>query len=120
MDIMSIHSLHMTLERRNKGSISMLLLFVLFLFQQPSLGAGWNLPSAEHPAAIGQYQTSHHISSSCHDKSQNKDFHFLAADTFITIPFSTQAIAVDRIGDVLDFLPVTFHLVYSQYTSTYL
>lgn len=97
-----------------------MLLFVFFLFQQSYAGSAVVHPIQSDHSSLGM---DHHVSerlSTSLEKNQHKDFHFVADVSFIIAPRLVQVISVERPSAVLNFLPLEFHLVYSQFTSTYL
>jgi hypothetical protein len=111
---------HVKILSKNKAGITMLLLFVFFLFQQ-SLASSTvaHRTVTEKPTLGACHSLTERLSGSM-EKNKHRVLH-LESD----VPFtcSLQLLQISNVGKqriTLGFLPLSFYLVYTQYTSTYL
>jgi hypothetical protein len=115
-----MYNRHVNIFSKNKVGISLLVLFVLFLFQQSLATSVIPHPSGTDHPTIGTCQNLTERLSVSLEKNKHRVFHI---DSEIPVIFTPQLI---RIGCVvkprvaLFFLPLSSRLVYTQYTSTYL
>jgi hypothetical protein len=71
----------------------------------------------DHPTIGMDHTTAESLSTSI-EKNQQKVFPFAADVSFVIPPQVFQVISVEEPVVVLNFLPLKFHLVYTQFTST--
>jgi len=103
-----------------KPGIAMLVLFVFFLFQQ-SLATSTiaHRTITDQPTLGACHNLSERLSASI-EKNKHRVFHVDLNVPFTFTPQLLQIGCVEKPRVTLDFLPLSFHLVYTQYTSTYL
>jgi hypothetical protein len=115
-----MNDLHVKILSKNKAGITMLLLFVFFLFQQ-SLASSTivHRTLTEKPTLGACINLTERLSGSI-EKNKHRVIHL---ESDVPFTFSHQLLQISRVGKqriTLGFQPLSSYLVSTQYTSTYL